>query len=416
MTSTPEAREALRPLHSLWLDTLILRLLGTGQKSDHGVWIVLDELASLQKLPQLHTAITEGRKSKNRIVIGIQGSAQLETLYGQLAVTMLSQPSTKILLRTSEPRAAKWMQDTIGEIEIERFRESRQASYGFGGGKSSKSYSQERKTEPLISAAQISGLPNMQGYLKSGNYVVEMRFPYLALPTDKEALIRRDVNKIQFRKPDELPPLPEKKGAKSTPDSGGESTVPSASERFRKPEWRTTESYAPGAFIAANPRHGNEVLRESESGPAGETRWSSTIERGRPDGCTRHPGAGPPRRFTRKTPEAPAAPAMTAPIPAKPAPRATSSIAAKIAAKSATGRETSPESVQQDLGLVTHTEPEAPAQAVPPEETQRLKREELEPKEQEQQRQEHDRRYEEENQFDRSFLEQIVAARTESLW
>lgn len=208
VTSTPEAREALRPLHSLWLDTLILRLLGTGQDSQHGVWIVLDELASLQKLPQLHTAITEGRKSKNRITIGIQGSAQLETLYGQMAVTMLSQPSTKILLRTSEPRAAKWMSDTIGEIEIERFRESRQASYGFGGGKSSKTYSQDRRNEPLVSAAQISGLPNMNGYLKSGNYVVQMSFPYLELLKTSPGLIRRDVNKIQFRKMNDLPVEP----------------------------------------------------------------------------------------------------------------------------------------------------------------------------------------------------------------
>lgn len=210
VTSTPEAREALRPLHSLWLDTLILRLLGTGQDSEHGVWIVLDELASLQKLPQLHTAITEGRKSKNRIIIGIQGSAQLETLYGPVAVTMLSQPSTKILLRTSEPRAAKWMSDTIGEVEIERFRESRQASYGFGGGKSTKTYSQDRKTEPLVSAAQISGLPNMEGYLKSGNYVVPIQFPYLALPLTSHPLIRRNVNRIQFRETTELPPIPQK--------------------------------------------------------------------------------------------------------------------------------------------------------------------------------------------------------------
>ena len=243
VTSTPEAREALRPLHSLWLDTLILRLLGTGQDSEHGVWIVLDELASLQKLPQLHTAITEGRKSKNRIVIGIQGSAQLETLYGPVAVTMLSQPSTKILLRTSEPRAAKWMSDTIGEIEIERFRESRQASYGFGGGKSSKTYSQDRKTEALISAAQISGLPNMEGYLKSGNYVVPIQFPYLGLRVTSHPLIRRDVNKIEFRKATELPPVAGKREEKTD-----------AAEPEGSPEIPDTAPVTPPVEITSEPR------------------------------------------------------------------------------------------------------------------------------------------------------------------
>jgi hypothetical protein len=32
---------------------------------------------------------------------------------------MLSQPATKIFLPTSEPRAAKWISDTIEEVEIE---------------------------------------------------------------------------------------------------------------------------------------------------------------------------------------------------------------------------------------------------------------------------------------------------------
>jgi len=48
------------------------------KRGQHPVWFVLDELASLQKLPQLHTAITENRKSRNPIVLGFQGKAQLE--------------------------------------------------------------------------------------------------------------------------------------------------------------------------------------------------------------------------------------------------------------------------------------------------------------------------------------------------
>ena len=73
------------------------------------VWFVLDELATLQRLPQLHTAITENRKSNNPVVLGFQGRSQLEMLYGHEAEAMLSQPATKIFLRTSEPHAAKWI-------------------------------------------------------------------------------------------------------------------------------------------------------------------------------------------------------------------------------------------------------------------------------------------------------------------
>ena len=73
LTSKPSEREALRPLHSLWIDLLVLRLLNEPKGDQHPVWFVLDELASLQRLPQLHTAITENRKSKNPLVLGFQG-------------------------------------------------------------------------------------------------------------------------------------------------------------------------------------------------------------------------------------------------------------------------------------------------------------------------------------------------------
>jgi type IV secretory pathway TraG/TraD family ATPase VirD4 len=46
----------------------------------------------------------------------------MEARYGQDAEAMLSQPATKIFLRTTEPRAAKWVSEAIGEIEIERLR------------------------------------------------------------------------------------------------------------------------------------------------------------------------------------------------------------------------------------------------------------------------------------------------------
>ena len=106
LTSQPAEREALRPLHSLWIDMLVLRLLSAPKPGQHPVWFVLDELASLQRLPQLHTAITENRKSRNPIILGFQGKAQLEVVYGHLAEVMLSQPATKIFLKTTEPTAA----------------------------------------------------------------------------------------------------------------------------------------------------------------------------------------------------------------------------------------------------------------------------------------------------------------------
>ena len=186
LTSKPSEREALRPLHSLWIDLLVLRLLNEPKETQHPVWFVLDELASLQRLPQLHTAITENRKSRNPIVLGFQGKAQLETIYGHMAEVMLSQPATKIFLKTTEPKAAEWVSSAIGKIEIERMRQTH-----FDDSRMGKNFTLERQVEPLVLDSEISGLPDRHAFLKLGNYVAHFSFAYYDIPATQPAFIPR---------------------------------------------------------------------------------------------------------------------------------------------------------------------------------------------------------------------------------
>jgi len=175
LTSTPAYRAKILPLHSVWLDLFILRMMGYCEDyRAKPVWFVLDELASLNKLPQLHTAVTENRKYGNPVVLGFQGRSQLEKRYGQDAEAMLSQPATKLFFKTTEPRAAKWISDTIGEVEVERLKESR--SVGLLG--SRRSYAMEIATKPLIMASEISGLEPLHGFIKQENKVVPVHFQF----------------------------------------------------------------------------------------------------------------------------------------------------------------------------------------------------------------------------------------------
>ena len=153
ITSLPTEREALKPLQSLWIDLLVLRLLNEPKEGQKRVWFVIDELASLQKLPQLHTAITENRKSNNPVILGFQGKAQLEVLYGHLAEVMLSQPATSIWLKTKEPAASEWVSKFIGKVEIERLRETH-----FDGSRAGRNFTLDRQIEPLVMESEISGL------------------------------------------------------------------------------------------------------------------------------------------------------------------------------------------------------------------------------------------------------------------
>ena len=218
ITSRPPERETLRPLHSLWIDLLVMRLLSAPQPGPKPVWFVIDELASLQKLPQLHTAITENRKSKNPLVLGFQGKAQLEVTYGHLAEVMLSQPATKIFMKTAEPKAAEWISEAIGKVEIERLKETK-----FDGSRAGKNFTVDRQIEPLVMGSEISGLDDRHAYLKLGNNVAQFDFDYLDLPTPTPAFVPRksadgemsfDPDTLQPRRPrpsvaEETQPVPE---------------------------------------------------------------------------------------------------------------------------------------------------------------------------------------------------------------
>lgn len=218
LPSTPTQRDSLRPLISMWLDSLILRLMDFGQKGAPPVWFILDELASLQRLPQLPTVITESRKANVCLVLGFQGRSQLEGLYGPQAEVMLSQPMTKIFLRTSEPDAAQWVSRSIGEVEVSRLEVSHTQGLPrlLKGFQRSMTSHWQRRTEPLVMASTIAALHNLTGYLKSRDFVVPMSFPY---------------SQPQAQHPGFLPrPLPELEPLTKPPD------VPSTNDREPPPE------------------------------------------------------------------------------------------------------------------------------------------------------------------------------------
>jgi hypothetical protein len=243
ITSLPAEREALRPLQSLWIDLLVLRLLNEPKVEQKRAWFVIDELASLQKLPQLHTAITENRKSKNPVILGFQGKAQLEYLYGHLAEVLLSQPATSIWLKTKEPTAGEWVSKFIGKIEIERLRETH-----FDGSRAGRNFALDRQTEPLVMESEISGLADLHAFMKYQNYVTRFSFKYLDLPVVASDFDLRDTpeDKLPYDPKNIGAAMPQTRPLELKPDP----RVPIPQER--KGPQTTTKIYQPEPASAAD--------------------------------------------------------------------------------------------------------------------------------------------------------------------
>ena len=195
ITSSATEREALRPLHSLWIDLLVSAPAhrSAGQaRLPSGLsltnWRVCS--VSLSSTPPLQRTGRAG----TRLSWASKAKAQLEVIYGHLAEVMLSQPATKIFLKTTEPKAAEWVSNAIGKVEIERMKETH-----FDGTRAGKNFSLDRQVEPLVMDSEISGLENRHAFLKLGNNVARFHFEYMDLPQTTPGFVPRRVED------DELP-------------------------------------------------------------------------------------------------------------------------------------------------------------------------------------------------------------------
>lgn len=159
----------LRPVTSLWLDLLLSRLLDVGGKSAPRTTCVLDDLASLERLPHLPLALTRPSADPMSLVLGVQGRTTLDARYGHEAEAILTASQTMIVLATKEPRAASWAATRLGVVETERL--AARSSPG-----RSRSYidAVERHIDPLVLDSEIMGLPNLQGFLTAGSVVVPL--------------------------------------------------------------------------------------------------------------------------------------------------------------------------------------------------------------------------------------------------
>lgn len=161
----PEQRVNVRPLLSCWFSIATNNLLRKNTSLDRRVWFVVDELRSLQKLPDLETFCVEARKYGGCGMFSIQSPSQLVDIYGRSKTeTILGNCQTKIVFSESEPKTANLISEFFGEIEVEEAQKG--ISFGANDVRDGVSISQTLRKKPLVSASQILGLETNEAFLK----------------------------------------------------------------------------------------------------------------------------------------------------------------------------------------------------------------------------------------------------------
>ncbi|MBP9728622.1 MAG: type IV conjugative transfer system coupling protein TraD [Gammaproteobacteria bacterium] len=170
IASNSQKIDALKPLISLWLEVASKALLSLDPTQPRRLWLFLDELASLHRVPSLNQALSRGRKYGAAMVASLQDIHQLYTLYGKNEAEVLSSLfNTKVFFRSQEPASAAWMSRVMGTIE--RLEQKEGFSYGAHAMRDGVSMHQERLKEPLIKETEFLMLPDCEAFLKlAGNY------------------------------------------------------------------------------------------------------------------------------------------------------------------------------------------------------------------------------------------------------
>jgi hypothetical protein len=87
-----------------------------------------------------------------------------------MAELMLSQPATKIFLKTTESKAAEWVSNAIGKVEIERMKETH-----FDGSRSGRNFTIDRQGV-ADEADELSSqeLQNWPGYCSHSGFKIPL--------------------------------------------------------------------------------------------------------------------------------------------------------------------------------------------------------------------------------------------------
>jgi len=170
ITARADQRQTLTPLISAWVDMAINALMVLPENYDRRLWFVIDELASLQRLPRLQTGLAEGRKYGACFLVGFQSKPQLEDIYGRnQAESMLDLFNTKLFFRCTEPSSQQWISRVLGDKE--EAEPSENISYGANSTRDGVSLSRHTRQKPIVIPAELSQLQDLECYIKlPGDY------------------------------------------------------------------------------------------------------------------------------------------------------------------------------------------------------------------------------------------------------
>ncbi len=167
----------MRHLIAMLLDLAVIEALSLEEREERQLWFVMDEVDSLSKIASLRHALTKLRKYGGRCVLGLQTISQLRSTYGEHeAQTLMANVGIKLVLRAGDGETAEYFSREFGHQEVERAQGS--TARRRLGTDQTDTVSDVRETRRIVLDSDISGLVDLEGFLKRPGSLTRIRLEY----------------------------------------------------------------------------------------------------------------------------------------------------------------------------------------------------------------------------------------------
>jgi len=205
ISSIDDRHETLKPLITAWLDIAVNALMSLPKCKDRRIWLILDELTSLHRLPYLRKTLAKARKFGGCVVVGIQNYAELEEEYGSKGARSISSLlNTRYFFRVPDPEIAKWSAQNFGETIIEEVKES--ISYGANSIRDGVAINRVETRKPVVTFSEMMSLDDLNAYVRLPGKlpITTVEFEYKERESKNEGIIARKVDTQGLKEVDEL--------------------------------------------------------------------------------------------------------------------------------------------------------------------------------------------------------------------
>ena len=165
LMAKPDQIASTRSLLSAWLEVFTNALMSLPASQSRRIWLILDELPSLNKIPSLDNFLAQARKYGGCAVLSFQQFSQLRDRYGKDgAETLAGLCATWVCMRQNDPETAKWVAQSFGEAEISEMQQG--LSYGAHEIRDGVSLNAQRKKRELLLPSEIAQLNDLEGNVR----------------------------------------------------------------------------------------------------------------------------------------------------------------------------------------------------------------------------------------------------------